>query len=343
MEINPDKNMDREIEQWLDFEDERPCPLCGCGDYFILSKKMQFRLDCRTVVCRRCGFCFVSPLPKRKVLETFYRDAYAIYYRKIHSAPSGRNDAVYRENARKLGILEKYTHLAGKDILEVGPGRSGFLEAALAKFSKCSAIEPSSDFKKYLSEKGIEVVSDFLENAPATKKYDVIALFQVMEHFRDPVEATNKIGDLIKEDGLLILDVPDIKRPFRSLDRYFLRYVHLSYFSETTLSKLLSSCGFEVLYMESARSGSFMVPNNILAVARLKGGSEKEERKADSPGQLIRLLFGYRIKYALLDAPRINSYIALKAIRRKISASAFGAAYRRVKNIMVHGERSADG
>jgi len=335
--------MNPEIEQWLDFEDERPCPLCGFADYFILSEKMQFRLDCRTVVCKRCGFCFVSPLPKREVLETFYRDAYASFYRKIHAAPSGKQDSGFHENMRKLGILEKHVDFTGRDILEIGPGRSGFLEAALEKFRSCSAIEPSSEFKKYLSEKGIEVVADFLENAPVGKKYDVIALFQVMEHFRDPVGATAIIRGLLKEDGIIMLDVPDIKKPFRSLDRYFLRYVHHSYFSETTLTNLLSSGGFEVVYMESARSRSFMVPNNILAVARLKSGLGKAEQKADSPRQLLRLLRRYRIKYALLDAPRLHSYIAMKALRRVVSASPLGAAYRRAKNSMIPGERAAGG
>lgn len=355
---------DDKIKKWLVFEEERPCPLCGCLEYVVLSNKMQFRLNCRTVICQRCSFCFVSPMPKEEVMKKFYQEDYANFYKKIHT--DNKLGSIYGESLRKLSILEKYVSLKDKNFLEIGAGTGGFLEVAQKKFRTCSAVEPSLEFKKYLTKKGIEIIADFLETIPSQKKYDVVGMFQVMEHLRDPVLAMNKIRSILSEKGIIIIDVPNIMNPFRSLDRYYLRYVHLSYFSENTLSMLLTENGFEILYMESGRNKSFMIPDNIFIVAKLQDGDTKEsskidylkylisssenERYAKLPGikygsaeNLLKRLRRYRLTYTFLDAPRFYCYIMGKSIRRIVSQSPIGSIYRKLKLMFNSNKRTKYG
>lgn len=237
--------------KFLQFEADRSCPLCNHVEKVELSHIMQFGLDCTTVICRNCGFCFVSPPPTKDSYAAFYREAYATYYQKIH--PEAVSENLLRESPgekSRLDLVEKVKPLNGAKVLEIGPGRGRFLRLVAKRGGKCSAIEPSGDFKLSLERSGVSVIGDFLENTSADQKFDLIMLFQVVEHFHDPVDAVHRIREMLAPDGVVVLDVPNIWKPFRSLDRYFLRYVHLSYFSPQTLKRLFLGSGFNVVVMD---------------------------------------------------------------------------------------------
>ena len=55
---------------------------------------------------------------------------------------------------------------------------------------------------------------------------------------------------LLADGGILAVEVPNILKPFRSLDRYFLRYVHPSSFSPLTLETMLQKHGFQQRFVD---------------------------------------------------------------------------------------------
>lgn len=152
-------------ENYLQFDAERPCPLCQSSNQVVLRRRMQFKLDCITMICKQCGFCFVSPPPTREAYNRFYREAYAWYYRKIHSDRSPGKVVESAWQKARLDLIESDGLLAGKQVLEIGPGSGRFLQLAAGRGACCAAIEPSSAFREQLAGKGIRIVSDFLENA----------------------------------------------------------------------------------------------------------------------------------------------------------------------------------
>lgn len=62
-------------------------------------------------------------------------------------------------------------------------------------------------------DQGIDViVADFLEYGnPDKETYDVVILRHVLEHLPDSILAMNKIGDLLKDNGLVLLEFPNTR------------------------------------------------------------------------------------------------------------------------------------
>jgi hypothetical protein len=63
------------------------------------------------------------------------------------------------------------------------------------------------------------------------------------------------------------LEVPNILKPFRSLEHYFLRYVHPSNFSPHSLSFLLKKHGFNPVIVDDA-GNDWREPQNLSVVAQ---------------------------------------------------------------------------
>ncbi|MBI4815617.1 MAG: class I SAM-dependent methyltransferase [Deltaproteobacteria bacterium] len=297
---------------------------------------MQFRLDCTTVVCKNCGFCFVSPAPTREAYDRFYREAYSTYYRGIHgSSDVDRTSRRLQETpaeAERFRTIERFKTIDGSSVLEIGPGEGRFLRLIANRGAHCSAVEPSADFRARLAKAGIETVGEFIERVEVNRVYDLVCFFQVLEHFHDPRLAMSVIRELTAPNGLVVLDVPNIKQPFRSLDRYFLRYVHLSYFSPTSLRRLLTKFDFDVIWMETGDAREFRKPQSIFVIARkLDGPSESRVTRSEDWRAVVQDLERYRWTYALHHAPRLKYSFAKRGVRRLVSNSAAGALYRRAK------------
>ena len=76
------------------------------------------------------------------------------------------------------------------------------------------------------------------------ERFNLIVMIHVLEHFYDVNRAIVKCRDLLTDNGYLFIEVPNILKPFRSLDHYFLRYVHPVNYSPYTIKLLLSRHGF---------------------------------------------------------------------------------------------------
>jgi SAM-dependent methyltransferase len=97
------------------------------------------------------------------------------------------------------------------DILEIGAG-FGSMSSMLSGFGPVSAIEPYHDAALYLREKlKIESFHSSFESFTATKKYDMVACFDVLEHIEDDKNAILKMESLLKNKGLLVVTVPAYK------------------------------------------------------------------------------------------------------------------------------------
>lgn len=91
------------------------------------------------------------------------------------------------------------------------------------------------------------------------KKFDIIVMTEVMEHFSaNPRNTICKISEMLKEDGIIYLstpnwghlpiyetyaDIPD----WTDLDNYKASYIgHTYQYSETELRQILDECGLKI-------------------------------------------------------------------------------------------------
>jgi 2-polyprenyl-3-methyl-5-hydroxy-6-metoxy-1,4-benzoquinol methylase len=97
--------------------------------------------------------------------------------------------------------------------LEVGGGRGYLQQAASGKGWETLGIELSRYAIKSAIASGLTVLPITLgelysEYIPYARYFDVIAMFDFLEHVTDPGQVLRVIRDLLKDDGVLVLRLP---------------------------------------------------------------------------------------------------------------------------------------
>ncbi len=81
--------------------------------------------------------------------------------------------------------------------------------------------------------------------------FDLVSILQTLEHIENPVSFLRKVGEFLKPDGTLYLEVPNVDDALRTIfgisafDDFDFRQPHLFYFSKNTLSSIAGKAGFE--------------------------------------------------------------------------------------------------
>lgn len=138
-------------------------------------------------------------------------------------------------------------------LLDVGCYSGIFLQAAEGVGYEVFGIDASGRALALAAQKvkgnlRIGLVENILLEFP-DKYFDIITLFDVLEHLRDPRKILSLINQKLKDDGLLVFSTPDFSSPISKLQGknwHALLPQHLFYFSFKNLKMLLEGNGFEV-------------------------------------------------------------------------------------------------
>jgi SAM-dependent methyltransferase len=154
--------------------------------------------------CSGCGLVFLDPIPDD--LGRYYpRDYYAI--------PKDR--AALRAVAQqwqqwKIDLVCSFKK--GGALLEIGPAYGLFASLAQDAGFDVSVIEMDSDCCRFLRETvGLTVVQnpDTLEALDGLGKFDVITIWQVIEHLPRPWEVLRATAEHLAPGGVIIMDTPN--------------------------------------------------------------------------------------------------------------------------------------
>lgn len=149
---------------------------------------------------------------------------------------------------KKTQLINKYTN-KGKQLLDLGSGTGDFLIAAKKKGWTSIGVEPSQKARNKAKEKGVTVVQN-LESL-TKQKFDVITLWHVLEHLPNLNQQIEMLGNLLTENGTLIIAVPN----YKSYDAiYYKQYWaaydvprHLWHFSKKSINLLFKEHDFRVI------------------------------------------------------------------------------------------------
>jgi SAM-dependent methyltransferase len=232
-----------------------PCPLCGGTDYATLLPSVRDRLNGKSGVfaiarCAACGLVATRPRPSPARLADYYRGVYAgRAARTLQAGPAGRWVARLRTR-----IVRAATGLdRGQRLLDVGCGYGTFLAAA-QRATGCEAHGLERDAASVagaLAPAAVRYHLGSLDTAalPAGS-FDVVTLFQSLEHHEDPIAALRAVHALLKPGGACVVEVPDFdgawRRVFRAWWLPLLVPQHLFHFTPRTLRQALEATGFEV-------------------------------------------------------------------------------------------------
>jgi 2-polyprenyl-3-methyl-5-hydroxy-6-metoxy-1,4-benzoquinol methylase len=227
------------------YRPQTTCPVCGSE-----NRTLNFPLpeDMNIYQCNDCTLGYVDPFPVYS--GDVYEETY--FNKSLVSYDSMREYRIKRFGMERIRLIQKYVP-AGK-LLDIGCGVGWFLEAAKNSGFECFGQEISSQLAEYTSEKlGIHVYSENLESIE--DKFDVITMFDLIEHVMDPKVLIEQSKKLLNPGGIIVAFTPN----YDSLGIQFLKQdsslvcppAHLTYFTRSSVERLANSTGMELIHLET--------------------------------------------------------------------------------------------
>lgn len=144
-----------------------------------------------------------------------------------------------------------------KQLLEIGCAYGFFLEVAQRYFDRVQGIDITEDGVRYARQiLHLDVLhSDLLKHDFESQKFDVVCMWDTIEHLRQPQLYVEKISKHMERGALLTITTGDIGSLNARLRKDMWRLIHppthVHYFSKKTLTQMLKNYGFEVVYNRS--------------------------------------------------------------------------------------------
>lgn len=220
------------------------CGVCGLSSPIVGYSKAVDPITLENfsiVCCQSCGSGFTSPIPSN--LEPYYPKLYRAYGKLT------------------LGILEFFYSRrvdrwikeigTSKSVLEIGCGAGLMLSSFSKKRWQVLGLERNEQVAAHARDShGINVLSCDISDLRVDEKFDLIVLFNVLEHLMDPVSTLEECKKRLAHGGRIIISVPD----FGSWQSLFGRgdWLHLdvprhiTHFTKKGLSAIFSKIGLEI-------------------------------------------------------------------------------------------------
>lgn len=201
------------------------------------------------VECLNCHFAWQHPLGRTEGQSAqFFEDSYA---------DAGKTTSDYFSASRKTQIAKlefdfiSTLPVKNKTLLDVGAGSGVFAEIATLSNWQVTAVDPAL----YLDEKtvyGFRAIKGTLEQIPKGELFDVVTLWDVIEHVPDPLSFINTVSKYLKSGGFLVIETGNYKsaeRVYGEKSHWMYQLDHRWYFSPRSIEYLLKKVGFsEFIY-----------------------------------------------------------------------------------------------
>ncbi len=261
------------------------CPLCRApADPWRRKRRFEIYL------CSGCRNAFIRDEDVPDDLEDIYSKDY--FEGNEHTGyPDYLADRpiIERNFADRVEWIERLG-APGPRLLEVGSAYGLFLCAARDRGWDVHGVELAADCVDASRRDGLDVVRGDFNAAELEGPFDVIAMFDVIEHLRDPVACLARARELLTPGGFIVIETGDHATPWARLlgnHWYFLDPPqHLFYFSRTGLSEVFSQAGFSS-DLRVRRMGRRVSLKNIcfkLAAAAPSGAARRAFENASMRG-----------------------------------------------------------
>jgi len=237
------------------------CPLCNAGlDKQVVVTPHVFgggeRQSRAFFHCESCDVRYLNPGLTEEEETLFYAAEFEGFMESRSGTAGGWHKAEDHVAANESTRLRRMKYLLphlpkNLSLLEVGCS-SGFMLFPLAEAGHtCTGIEPSGVFSEFVKDRGLAVYNSLsqLKSAAPNARFDVIMHFFVLEHISNPVEFLEEQLSLLKPGGKIIFEIPNAADALYSVyeipafERFYWSVAHPWYFSELSLSYLLSLLG----------------------------------------------------------------------------------------------------
>lgn len=267
----------------METKENTKCPNCK-------SVKAEFKFNLAEDAvydCQDCGLRYaITPVDfKEQYKEEYYKSNTTSGYKNYE------NEWANHKSTFSMRLKEAEKRLGGPGVLlDFGCALGHLASIAKDRGWRVFATDISHYATKVTREKyGVETFVSDLESTPLKpESFDLVTLYDVIEHTDAPVPFLKRLKKSLTRNGLLHISTPDISSFSHSiLGKKWYHYKpeeHIIYFSKKTLRSTLLNAGFTVVNVRPIPMGMSL-------------GSVLERLKAYSPGffgffqKLCQLLF----------------------------------------------------
>src|SRR5262245_35407889 len=185
-------------------------------------------------------------------------------------------DNILRSSRLRLDRIERVLGKRDGDLLDVGCATGFFLKAAAERGFTPHGVDISRYCVDHIVEPAARVHCGTLEGARyPTARFDVITMWDVIEHLKDPARALSECRRIVKSDGALVVMTPNIESVIARVTRtrwvcYEDPHIHLFYYGPAQITRELDRAGWEVRSIGRFWHGGKHVPMNLV-FERLEG------------------------------------------------------------------------
>lgn len=224
---------------------DKKCIICGC-----LNKKINYKWDQFThYKCLLCGIISLFPQPKASSIESHNLSRYES--KKSKQAYFNMRDIMFKR--AELSVTDILRFKSNGKLLDVGCSYGFYLKVFQKYGFSTLGIDISKSAIKYLGRvfKLNGIVGEFSCHYFQSKSFEVITMFDTFEHFSNPKAVLLKSNKILKKNGLIVIQTPNIDSIISKLTGrnwfWLLPPEHLYLFSFKSLKLLLDKTGFKVL------------------------------------------------------------------------------------------------
>ena len=243
------------------------CPICNseskkaflsCKDNTV--SKLIFELQ----ECNDCGFVFTSPRPQNSDLGKFYEsDEYISHSNTKKGIVSRLYQFVRNKTLRQKRDLINSRQSKGA-LLDIGCGTGEFANTMKLDGWNVRGIEPGEKAREAgRTNYGLDVQPEEALAQIPESSMDVITMWHVLEHVPDLRGRVQELSNILKDNGLLIVAVPN--RASHDAAYYGADWAaydvprHLWHFRPQDIKGLFAQFGFEVKETLPMRYDSYYV------------------------------------------------------------------------------------
>lgn len=197
------------------------------------------------VECLNCHFAWQHPLGRtEKQSESFFKAAYL---------DKGKSTTTYFSEVLKQDIAGlEYGFIASLPVedhvlMDIGAGAGIFAILAANNGWQVTALDPALDPSWVAHTPNVTAINGSLDDIATERMFDVITLWDVIEHVSDPARLLEDIFRHIKPGGWLVIETGNYKsadRVQKGKSHWMYQLDHRWYFSPDSMELLVKNSGF---------------------------------------------------------------------------------------------------
>ena len=248
-----------------DYLEEINCPYCKENSYKVIKNSNYSKIKNlsdlfkiyrssaddilfdQMVKCKNCNFQYLNPRIKSNIIH----DSYQTNVDETHFSQDRCRIKTFKRSIKKILNILNIKSFNDYNFLDIGSASGAFLKSIKDFGFKEKGYEPSKSMVEYGKKNyNVNLNQGSIKEVEETIKYDFISFWDVLEHVTDLDETLNKVEKISKNNTILILNVPNIDsiacKLMGSKWPFYLN-VHLYYFNNSSIKKVLKKYNFELI------------------------------------------------------------------------------------------------